>query len=79
MAFRARKSFPYRTDRYGRYIVPANASIQVDPLFLTEKNTNRTGEISLFRLVKIFRTGTNKNKKEKEKEEEDEKNGYVTH
>ena len=35
--------------------------------------TGLTGEIRLFRPVKMFRTGTNKKKKEKEKEEEDEK------
>ena len=33
----------------------------------------RTGEIRLFRPVKMFWIGTNEKKKEKEKEEEDEK------
>ena len=62
-------SIPYRPV----YTVPVNAPVQVHPLFGTGKNTSRTGEIRLFRLVKMFQTGTNKKKKEKEKEEEDEK------
>ena len=38
-----------------------------------QPHTGRTGEIRLFRPVKMFWIGTNEKKKEKEKEEEDEK------
>ena len=61
------------------YIVSASALVQVHPLLRIGKNIGRTSEIQLFRLVRMFWTGTNKKKKEKEKEEEDEKNGSVTH
>ena len=68
-------SVPYRLV-WLVYIVPVSAPVQVHPLFRTGKNTSctgHTGEIRLFRPIKMFRTGTNKKKKEKEKEEEDEK------
>ena len=55
------------------YTVSVSAPVQVHPLFRTGKNTGCTGQIRLFRPVKMFRTSTNKEKKEKEKEEEDEK------
>ena len=37
------------------YTVPVSAPIQIHPLFHTGKNTGRTGEIQLFRLVNGYR------------------------
>ena len=60
------------------YIVPANALVQITSLFRTGKNTNRTGEIWLFRPVNGYRAETQKvsfvrkeNREEGKKEEDD--------
>ena len=61
------------------YTVPASASVQITPLLRTGKNTNRTSEIRLFRLVNGYWAETQKvsfvrkeNREEGEKEEDDD-------
>ena len=39
-------------------IIPASKPVHMNPLFRTGKNTGRTSEIWLFRLVNGYQTGT---------------------
>ena len=64
--------------------MPANALVQITPLFRIGKNISRTGEIQLFRPVNGYWAETRKvsfvrkeNKEEGEKEEDDDEAGVA--
>lgn len=57
---------PYQSVR-PVYIVPASKSVQIPHLFRTEKNTDRTGEVRLFRPINAYQTETRKRRKRKKK------------